>query len=76
MGHFAQAFFAEQAKMHGGGESAERLIGADIGCGFLAADMLFTSGEGQERSRGGHLNRWFVLRGGRAFAGEIFLERR
>ena len=45
MGHFAQPFFAEQAEMHGGGQRAERLVGADIGSGLFTADMLFASGQ-------------------------------
>src|SRR5580658_361324 len=43
MGHLAQAFFAEKREVDRGGEGAKRLIGANVGCGFLAADVLFAS---------------------------------
>ena len=41
LGHLAQAFLAQQAKMNGGGQRAQRLVGADVRGGLLAADVLF-----------------------------------
>ncbi len=38
---FTQARFAEQCHMDGKGHTAQAGIGADIGCGFFAADVLF-----------------------------------
>ena len=46
----AQAFFADQAEMNGGGESVERFVGADVGGGLLAANVLFARGERQHEA--------------------------
>src|SRR5256885_17012572 len=40
LGHFAQSLFAKKGQVHGGGESVKRLVGADNGSGFFAADFL------------------------------------
>src|SRR5580704_4351086 len=40
----AQTFFADQAEVNCGGERVESFIGADVGCGLLAADVLFARG--------------------------------
>src|SRR5439155_22327848 len=40
--HLSQAFLAEQSRMYRGGQRAERLVGANVLGGFLAADVLFT----------------------------------
>src|SRR5438874_8727714 len=50
LGHFAQSLFAKKGQVHGGGESAKRLIGADIGGGLFAADMLLAGGESQNKA--------------------------
>jgi len=45
LGQLADAFFAVDGKENGGHEGDESLIGADVGSGFLAADVLLTGGE-------------------------------
>ena len=72
--HLAQAFFAEQREVHGGGQRAERLVGADVRSGLLAADVLLARGERQDeaaaafgidglaRETPGHLTDKFVAR--------------
>ncbi len=49
-GQFAQAFFAEKAEMNRGDQRVERFVGADIGSGFLAADVLLARGESEAKS--------------------------
>ena len=46
----AQAFFADQAEMNRGGQRVERFVGADVGGGLLAADVLFARGEREHES--------------------------
>src|SRR6185369_15975062 len=60
--------------MDGGGESAEGLVGTDVGSGFLAADVLLASGEREHEAAlagsvdsltgeaAGHLANEFVAR--------------
>src|ERR1700682_3473236 len=78
LGHFAEAFFAEQCEMYSGSQGAERLIRANVGRGFFAANMLFASGEGQDEATvsidvgsltgkaAGHLTDKFFARGNHA----------
>ncbi len=40
LGHLAQALLAHHRQVHRGGQRIQRLVGADIAGGFLAADML------------------------------------
>ena len=49
-GHLAQAFFPKQCQMHRCSQGAERLIGADVRGGLLAADVLLACGERQHES--------------------------
>src|SRR5579859_3810061 len=50
MRHFAQAFFAEQCEMNGGGEGAERLIRADVRRGLFTTNVLFARRECEHKS--------------------------
>ena len=50
MRHLAQSFFAEQRQMHGRGQRAERLIGADVRSGFLAPNVLFAGRESEHEA--------------------------
>ena len=71
----AQAFFADQAEMNRGGERVERFVGADVGGGLLAADVLLARGEreheaaapcgvgGLSGEAAGHLAHEFFARG-------------
>src|SRR5438552_1029027 len=48
--HLAQAFLAEERQVHRSRERAERLVGANVGGGFLAADMLLARRERQHKA--------------------------
>ena len=47
LGHLAQAVLAQQAHIDGGCQGHQSLVGADVGGGFLAADVLLAGGQGQ-----------------------------
>ena len=72
---FADPFLAEQAKMNRGGKCVESFVGANVGSGLLAADVLFARSEGEHKpamafritglacEAAGHLADKFVARG-------------
>src|ERR1700681_2626894 len=47
LGQFAQSLLAVNGHENGSHEGNERLVGADVGGGFLAADVLFASSQGE-----------------------------
>ena len=46
-GHLAQAGLPEQGQVDGGSQRQQALVGADVGGGALALDVLFAGGQGQ-----------------------------
>src|SRR6185437_4800777 len=47
---FAHAFFTEKTEMNRDDQRVERFVGADIGSGFLAADVLLARGKSEAKS--------------------------
>ena len=47
-GHLVQAVLPKHGQVHGGGQRHQSLVGADVGGGALALDVLLAGGQGQD----------------------------